>query len=536
MTDSVIVDHRGQPLRKRELTHEIARPTLTGVRQVWHQSVAGHLTPDRLAAILRAAADGDGHQYLTLAEEMEEREPHYAAVLGTRKRAVSGLDVMVEAASDDQTDIDLADEIRELVRRPAFDDLLEDLLDALGKGYSACEILWDRSERQWWPKRYEWRDPRFFRFDLESGRELRLIDLDDAVNGIPLPAYKFITHVPRLKSGIPLRGGLARLVAVSYMAKSYTVTDWLSFAEIFGMPLRVGRYDDRASEDDVAILRQAVANLGTDAAAVLPEGMKIEFQEIANTSGGSDLFLKLAEWLDKQTSKAVLGQTMTTDDGSSYAQGAVHNDVRGDIQRADARQLSTTLNRDLVKPYIDLNHGRQQRYPSISLHVPEPEDLKLLAEVLKELVPMGLRVEESAVRDKIGLPDPDPGARLLTAPDPMGGMAMNRAQFAPLPAPGRALNQAEAVRVHREPVFSEAEEEGEDDWEAQLAPIVDPVERLAQQVVDDGGSADVFLARLPELLDQMDETELIRHLAAATLKARGMGDAGADGDEEAGNA
>jgi len=90
--------------------------------------------------------------------------------------------------------------------------------------------------------------------------------------------------------------------------------------------------------------------------------------------------------------------------------------------------------------------------------------------------------------------------------------------------------------VHREPVFSEAEEEGEEDWEAQLAPIVDPVERLAQQVADDGGSADDFLARLPELLDQMDEAELIRHLAAATLKARGMGDAGADSDEEAGNA
>lgn len=530
MTDSVIVDHRGRPLRRRELTQEVARPTLTGVRQIWHQGVAGDLTPDRLAMILRAAADGDGHQYLTLAEEMEEREPHYAAVLGTRKRAVSGLDVMVEAASDDAADIALADEIRELVRRPTFDDLLEDLLDALGKGYSAVEILWDRSAQQWWPKRYEWRDPRFFRFDQESGRELRLIDLGDAINGIPLPAYKFITHVPRLKSGIPLRGGLARLVAVSYMAKSYTVTDWLSFAEVFGMPLRIGRYDDRASENDVAILRQAVANLGTDAAAVLPEGMKIEFQEIANTSGGSDLFLKLAEWLDKQTSKAVLGQTMTTDDGSSYAQGNVHNDVRGDIQRADARQLSATLNRDLVKPFIDLNHGRQRRYPTIRIHVPEAEDLKLLAEVLKDLVPMGLRVEESQVRDKLGLADPDPGAVLLQAPDPMGGMALNRAGMVPVQPGPRALNQAESVRVHREPEFDEAEADGEDDWEVQLTPIVDPVERLAQQVADEGGGADEFLARLPELLEEMDERELVRRLATATLKARGLGDAGTDGE------
>lgn len=523
--EGLIVDHRGNPLRKRELTQEIAQPTLTGVRQIWSHGVAGDLTPDRLAVILRAAADGDGHQYLTLAEEMEEREPHYAAVLGTRKRAVSGLEVMVEAASDDAADIALADEVRDLVRRPAFDDLLEDLLDALGKGYSACEIIWDKSERQWWPKRYAWRDPRFFRFDQASGRELRLIDLENAIEGIALPAYKFITHVPRLKSGIPLRGGLARLVAVSYMAKSYTVTDWLSYAEVFGMPLRIGRYDDRASEDDVAILRQAVANLGTDAAAVLPEGMKIEFQEIASSQGGAELFKNLAEWLDKQTSKAVLGQTMTTDDGASYAQGNVHNDVRGDIQLADARQLSATLSRDLVKPFIDLNHGRQRHYPNIRIHVPEPQDLKLLSEVLKELVPMGLRVEESAIRDKLGLADPDPGARLLTAPaPPMGGVAFNRA------APARALNQAESVRVHREPEFDDAESQGEDDWEQQLAPIIDPVERLAQEVADDGGNADDFLARLPELLDQMDERELVRHLATATLKARGLGDAGEQGD------
>ncbi|MCJ8285114.1 DUF935 domain-containing protein [Halomonas sp.] len=524
--NSVIIDHRGRPLRRQALTREVAPPTLTGVRQVWHPGVAGDLTPDRLAAILRAAAEGDGHQYLTLAEEMEEREPHYAAVLGTRKRAVSGLEVMVEAASDDPSDIQLADEVRALVRRPAFEDLLEDLLDALGKGYSACEIDWDRSERQWWPRGYTWRDPRFFRFDRVGGRELRLIDLDNAIDGVALPAYKFITHVPKLKSGIPLRGGLARLVAVSYMAKSYTVTDWLSFAEVFGMPLRIGRYDDRATDDDVAILRQAVANLGTDAAAILPDGMKVEFQEIANTQGGAELFLKLAEWLDKQTSKAVLGQTMTTDDGSSYAQAGVHNDVRGDIQRADARQLATTLNRDLVKPFIDLNHGRQRHYPAISLHVPEAEDLEKLARVLKELVPMGLRVEESQIRDKLGFADPDPAARLLRAPEAAMTPALNRAANRQAPAP---------VRVSEEPAFDDAEAAGEDDWQAQLAPIVDPVERLAQQVADEGGDADAFLARLPDLLEEMDERELVRHLAAATLKARGLGNAQdeAEGDDDA---
>ena len=160
----------GRPVRKRALTREAGQPTLTGVRQVSrHESMAIGLTPRRLAAILRMAAEGDYQHddYLTLAEEMEERDPHYAAVLGVRKRAVSGLDPAVESATDDSADVELADAVRDLVRRPEFASLLEDSLDALGKGFSAVEIIWDRSGPQWKPARYEWRDPRFFVFDRD---------------------------------------------------------------------------------------------------------------------------------------------------------------------------------------------------------------------------------------------------------------------------------------------------------------------------------------------------------------------------------
>ena len=269
----------GRPVRKRDLTREAGRPTLTGVRQTWrHESVASGLTPRRLAAILRTADDGDGRQrdYLTLAEEIEERDPHYAAVLGVRKRAVSGLEPSVEAATDDAGDIELADAVRGLIQEPAFGELLDDCLDALGKGFSAVEIIWERGA-EWWPARYEWRDPRFFTFDREDGRTLRLLDEADSFRGLDLAPYKWIVHVPRLKSGLPMRGGLARLVAISYMVKAYTVTDWTAFAEVFGMPLRLGRYGPNATEADIHKLITAVANLGTDAAAVLPDSMRVEF-------------------------------------------------------------------------------------------------------------------------------------------------------------------------------------------------------------------------------------------------------------------
>ena len=47
-----------------------------------------------------------------------------------------------------------------------------DILDAIGKGFSATEIVWDSSKREWFPSRLQWRDPRWFMFDWVSGEEL----------------------------------------------------------------------------------------------------------------------------------------------------------------------------------------------------------------------------------------------------------------------------------------------------------------------------------------------------------------------------
>lgn len=386
---------------------------------------------------MRDAAEGDHTAYLTLAEEMEERDGHYASVLGTRKRAVSGLPVVVEAASDAPKDVQLADEIRALFGR-GTKGMMEHCLDALGKGFAVVEIIWDRSSTPWKPARYAWRDPRFFQFDQESRTEIRLRDEADMMNGIPLEPYKFIRHVPQLKSGIPIRGGLARVVAWSWMFKSFGIKDWMAFAEVFGMPLRVGKYRPGEPQANIDVLKAAVANLGIDAAAVIPEGMQIEFQELANSTAGADLFERMANWMDSQVSKAVLGQTMTADNGSSRSQAEVHNEVRKDLRDADADQLAEALERDLVIPYIVLNHGPQKAYPKVCLREPESADVTVLSDALAKLVPLGLRVEASEVRDKLGFSDPAKDAECLqpqSAAAPQFAPALNRAkaraQFTP---------------------------------------------------------------------------------------------------------
>ena len=56
------------------------------------------------------------------------------------------------------------------------------------------------------------------------------------------------------------------------------------------MPLRLGKYGAAASKDDKNVLRQAVANIGSDAAAILPESMQIEFQQVAQGASSDNFF------------------------------------------------------------------------------------------------------------------------------------------------------------------------------------------------------------------------------------------------------
>ncbi|NBF12861.1 DUF935 domain-containing protein [Pseudomonas sp. Fl4BN1] len=511
MAQSKIVDQYGRPIQYDKLTEELAAARTTGIRQVWHPSVASGLTPGRLASILQAAAEGSAHAYLTLAEEMEERDLHYASVLGTRKLAVSGLSVRIEAASDDAEDVRRADQLKEVVDSPEFGELQADLTDAMGKGYAVSEIMWDRSGKTWNPSRFEPRDQRFFQFDRDTGRELRLLDEADPINGIALAPYKFIVHLPRIRSGLPIRGGLARLAAVGYMCKAWTWKDWMGFADIFGMPMRVGRYGPGASKEDIATLMSAVANLGSDAAAVIPDSMRIDFTQAANVTGAGDFFKGLAEWWDKQVSKAVVGQTMSTDDGSSMAQAVIHNEVRLDLLGADAKAESNTLNRCFVRPWCDLNFAPGRRYPRLIIDVPQPENTKLLIEALKELVPLGLRVEQSVIRDKLNLPAPAEGAELLgvpaPVPNPVMAQATNSEQAPARPAVPRDIVDNQVMTLET----------------ATGAPIDDMVEQI-KELLDSVSSLEEFRDRLIEAYPAMNSTQLADAIAdgltAASLAGR----------------
>src|SRR5258708_32496701 len=98
--EMTLYDGYGRHVDIAQLREDQAAPTMTGVRNIYsvmHPSVG--LTPEKLGAILRQAEFGDPFLYLELAEEMEEKDLHYLAVLGTRQEAHAGLQMTVRAGS-----------------------------------------------------------------------------------------------------------------------------------------------------------------------------------------------------------------------------------------------------------------------------------------------------------------------------------------------------------------------------------------------------------------------------------------------------
>jgi phage gp29-like protein len=457
-----IYDGFGREVDLERLREEQAAPTMSGIRNIYSaMHPAAGLTPERLGAILREAEFGDPFLYLELAEEMEEKDLHYLAVLSTRKEAVSQLDLEVTPASAQKDDVRAADMVRAMLSGDAIDieDTMIDILDAIGKGFSATEIIWETSNREWFPRGLRWRDPRWFAFDWVSGAELlvRTLKEENSAGGSgaegtargshfkggglygalrggaqpmtePLLPYKFIVHIAKAKAGLPIRGGLARAAGWAYLFKNYVLKDWVTFAEVFGQPLRVGKYGAGATEQDKEKLLAAVSNLGTDAAAIIPDSMLIEFTE-ARQTGSAELYQSFCAYLDAQVSKAVLGQTLTTEipqGAGSRAAAQVHDVVRGDIMRADARRLAATLNRDLVKPIVDLNLGPRKNYPQIALGVTDDADAADFVDMVTKLADHGLRIGQRSIMRRLNLPEPLEGEPLLAPSASPSGRDLSR--------------------------------------------------------------------------------------------------------------
>lgn len=375
------------------------------------------LTPQRLAQIFREADAGDVLRQMELFEEMEEKDPHLFSQLQTRKNAVTGLDFEIVSFSDDERDKEIAEFVRqEIAGLEDVEDVIMDLLDAIGKGIAFSEIIWDYVDGRVTIADIKWRHQKKFFWDQDDALKVRTVE---APQGTLLPENKFVIHRYKARSGHASRAGVLRVIAWMYLFKNYDLKDWVSFCEIFGMPLRLGKYNPSASEEDKQALMRALVQIGSDAAGIIPDGTEIDFKE-SNKATSINVYESLARYCDEQISKAVLGQTLTSDSGGgSFAQSKTHNDVRHDLTVADCKALGATLRRDLIRPLVYFNFGESHRIPHLRFDCEEADDLTAAADIYAKLIgEIGLKIPTSHLYKKFSIPKPEDDEEVAKPPSP----------------------------------------------------------------------------------------------------------------------
>jgi phage gp29-like protein len=417
-----ILDSRGRPIEKADIERREGRVRTFPEPTSWQRSVATGMDPQRMASLLRNADAGDQLDFLSLAIEMEERDLEYFSKLQQRMNACVFVPVRLEPKdAKDKKSGKFADECNELVvHTPNFTWFLLDLVDALSKGYSVVQPIWDTTVRPWVFSEFVHHDSRHFQFS-EDRRELR-VRSENKEYGNPIP-FDCLVHWPRVRTGVRLRprGSLARMAAVNWLFKTCTVTDWMAFAEVYGMPLRLGHYNPAtATEEEISTMHQALVNLGHDAAALIPTSMKIEFPDARRPASGENIFKGLIEYFDGQTTKAILGQVLALDaraTGLGQAVADLHTAVRQDLRIHDSLALHSTV-WPLLQQWIEFNHGTGASAGiKLVIDVTPPEDLaKFTSAILPWMQHAGIEVPKRWLFKKLQIPELQPGEESIKAP------------------------------------------------------------------------------------------------------------------------
>ncbi len=139
---------------------------------------------------------------------------------------------------------------------------------------------------------------------------------------------------------------------------------WNIYLETYGAPTRIGKYPAGAtSASKQEDLRRVLRDIVNNTAITIPDDMNIEFMAAAGAAG----FEEAVEYHDRQIVKAILGQTLTTDEGrrvGSLALGNVHQETMEDYVTFLRRDLAeSVIGEQIIRRLVDFNFADVERYP-----------------------------------------------------------------------------------------------------------------------------------------------------------------------------
>ncbi|MCX7100037.1 MAG: DUF935 family protein, partial [Methylobacter sp.] len=256
---------------------------------------------------------------------------HVISVYDKRKRGIKGLPITF---LKDGTPVD---EVVNFLDTQAFYEMLADLNDAKFYGHSLVQIDFtgDKLTYELIPRKH---------VKPESG----IVTTNESdTTGIDFRSEPEVNYI--LECGGKKNLGKLMPAAQYVIWKRGGFGDWAELAELFGRPLRKGKYNPNDTAGKAALLAM-LESLGGAPYIAYPEGTEVDVDASGSNLTG-DIYDKLKDACNAEISKIFLGSTLTTEAGTKGARslGEVHERGEHDVFKDDRKDMLSLLNNIFLK-------------------------------------------------------------------------------------------------------------------------------------------------------------------------------------------
>lgn len=371
---------RSENKNKTKLTEIKRASTLFDVKtlQDWKDAVA-------------LATDPDNPSFLFLDELYEnlKLDSHFVSVVESRiHRVLRSNFVFVNQSGDE------VPEVKSLFERPWFEEFVTECLWSKFDGVKLLEIFHVNENLELFtaeaiPMAHV--NPKKGLILKEPGDETGW----DYRSGVLADYY--------LQIGKNTDLGMLSEMATLILAKKLAMGSWLDYIEKYGIPAKSITTDNMTTERADELLQMGL-DMISNHVAVLQGNEKIEFGFLPNTDAYK-VFDEMINRLNSEISKRVLGQTMTTEDGSSNAQAQVHENVADDRHESDKLFIQYIINENLIPRLLKLSSFYSPLANlSFDWDVTEEMEKGDMIDKAVALTNAGFMLDYKVLADKTGMP------------------------------------------------------------------------------------------------------------------------------------
>ena len=379
-------------------------------------------------------------------QAMMRMDADIEGVLRSLLVTLAGMEWAVVAVDDENPRlVELGNRVSDIINAiPRRSDLFRSLHEAVWYGVSAANIVYERDSilgvrvKEWFPfaadtLAFDQRGNLAMRVGSAYINEASVTDLgfDSLVHLFnenerrSVILHRVFTTAPNFidpnSADQIYRGVGARDVCwYIWLLKQEILQNAAAYAERYALGIRVGYYpsgNDAAKSEMLTVLQ----NLVNDNSVVLPRiGPNESMYDIdikdAN-SGKADIFMRLIDWCSGKMKEAILGQSLSSEAGSTGLGSGVaslHADTLSRVIRYHADALAESVTSDLVRVIAQMLGATDDEARGLQFQfAPERPDVKERMDAVERFVNLGGRVSESEVRDLLGLAQPQDGEAVL---------------------------------------------------------------------------------------------------------------------------